>query len=131
MKCPTCGQAELLSEVRDVAYSYKGQRTLIRNVDGLHCPRCGESVLDKAASEAFMAQVNAFRSTVIAQTVAPEFIEKVRKKLSLTQKEASVIFGGGVNAFSRYETGKAQPHLSTVKLLRVLDKHPELLQEIC
>ncbi|EPA7320535.1 type II toxin-antitoxin system antitoxin MqsA, partial [Escherichia coli O45:H30] len=50
--------------------------------------------------------------------------------LSLTQKEASEIFGGGVNAFSRYEKGNAQPHPSTIKLLRVLDKHPELLNEI-
>ncbi|MEO3102131.1 type II toxin-antitoxin system antitoxin MqsA, partial [Escherichia coli] len=35
-----------------------------------------------------------------------------------------------VNAFSRYEKGNAQPHPSTIKLLRVLDKHPELLNEI-
>ncbi|MHA6384599.1 type II toxin-antitoxin system MqsA family antitoxin, partial [Escherichia coli] len=26
--------------------------------------------------------------------------------------------------------GNAQPHPSTIKLLRVLDKHPELLNEI-
>uniref|UniRef100_UPI0001C2FA74 HTH-type transcriptional regulator MQSA (ygiT/b3021) n=1 Tax=Escherichia coli (strain K12) TaxID=83333 RepID=UPI0001C2FA74 len=69
-------------------------------------------------------------ASVNAETVAPEFIVKVRKKLSLTQKEASEIFGGGVNAFSRYEKGNAQPHPSTIKLLRVLDKHPELLNEI-
>jgi HTH-type transcriptional regulator/antitoxin MqsA len=54
----------------------------------------------------------------------------VRKKLELTQKEASEIFGGGVNAFSRYEKGKAQPHPSIIKLLRVLDQHPELLAEV-
>ncbi|MCF2965776.1 type II toxin-antitoxin system MqsA family antitoxin, partial [Yersinia pestis subsp. pestis] len=33
-------------------------------------------------------------------------------------------------AFSRYEKGKALPHPSTIKLLQVLDKHPELLNEI-
>jgi HTH-type transcriptional regulator/antitoxin MqsA len=54
----------------------------------------------------------------------------VRKKLALDQREAAEIFGGGVNAFSRYETGKTKPPLALVKLLKVLDLHPELLDEI-
>ena len=40
------------------------------------------------------------------------------------------IFGGGVNAFSRYKTGKSRPPLALVKLLKVLDRHPELLDEV-
>ncbi len=43
---------------------------------------------------------------------------------------AAAIFGGGVNAFSRYETGKTRPPLALVKLLKVLDRHPELLDEV-
>jgi len=60
----------------------------------------------------------------------PGFIVKVRKKLSLDQREAAEIFGGGVNAFSRYENGKTKPPLALVKLLKVLDRHPDLLDEI-
>jgi HTH-type transcriptional regulator/antitoxin MqsA len=37
---------------------------------------------------------------------------------------------GGVNAFSRYENGKTKPPLALVKLLKVLDRHPDLLGEI-
>lgn len=54
----------------------------------------------------------------------------MRRKLSLSQQEAAVIFGGGVNAFSRYETGKTKPPLSLVKLLKLLDHHPELIPEV-
>ncbi len=54
----------------------------------------------------------------------------MRKKLSLDQREAAEIFGGGVNAFSRYENGKTRPPLALVKLLKVLDRHPDLLDEI-
>lgn len=54
----------------------------------------------------------------------------MRKKLALDQREAAEIFGGGVNAFSRYETGKTKPSLALVKLLRLLDRHPELLDEV-
>ena len=45
-------------------------------------------------------------------------------------REAGEIFGGGVNAFSRYENGKTKPPLALVKLLKVLDRHPDLLAEI-
>jgi HTH-type transcriptional regulator/antitoxin MqsA len=41
-----------------------------------------------------------------------------------------VIFGGGANAFSRYENGKTKPPLALVKLLMVLDRHPTLLNEV-
>jgi len=44
--------------------------------------------------------------------------------------KAAEIFGGGVNAFSRYENGKTKPPLALVKLLRVLEKHPDLLDEV-
>jgi len=54
----------------------------------------------------------------------------VRRKLNLDQREAAEIFGGGVNAFSRYETGKTKPSLALVKLLKLLDHHPDLLAEI-
>ena len=67
---------------------------------------------------------------VNASIVDPSFITRVRKKLKLDQREAAEMFGGGVNAFSRYENGKIKPPLSFVKLLRVLDRHPDLLSEI-
>lgn len=71
-----------------------------------------------------------FHREVNAAQVDPAFIAGVRKKLSLDQREAAEIFGGGVNAFSRYESGRTRPPLALVKLLKVLDRHPELLDEI-
>jgi HTH-type transcriptional regulator/antitoxin MqsA len=71
-----------------------------------------------------------FNKQVNAAIVDPSFISGVRKKLELDQREAAEIFGGGVNAFSRYENGKTKPPLSLVKLLKVLDKHPDLLAEV-
>lgn len=50
--------------------------------------------------------------------------------LRLDQREAAALFGGGVNAFSRYETGKTKPPLALVQLLRLLERHPELLEEM-
>jgi HTH-type transcriptional regulator/antitoxin MqsA len=81
-------------------------------------------------SERVMSEMRAFSRQVNAAIVDPAFIVKVRKKLALDQREAAEIFGGGVNAFSRYENGKTKPPLALVKLLKVLDRHPDLLEEI-
>ncbi len=36
----------------------------------------------------------------------------------------------GDHAFFRYENGKTEPPSALVKLLKVLDRHPDLLDEI-
>jgi HTH-type transcriptional regulator/antitoxin MqsA len=71
-----------------------------------------------------------FNKQVNASIVDPGFIVRVRKQLALDQREAAEIFGGGVNAFSRYENGKTKPPLALVKLLKVLERHPDLLAEV-
>ena len=86
--------------------------------------------LDAAESTRISAAMTAFNKTVNAAFVEPDFIAAVRRKLALDQREAGEIFGGGANAFSRYENGKTRPPVALVKLLRVLDKHPDLLAEI-
>jgi HTH-type transcriptional regulator / antitoxin MqsA len=129
MKCPICGAAELIHDIRDIPYTYK-EETIVLRTTGDFCPACGESIHDSEDSKRVMSEMNAFTRQVNASIVDPEFIVKVRKKLNLGQREAGEIFGGGVNAFSRYETGKTKPPLALVKLLKVLDLHPELLDEI-
>jgi HTH-type transcriptional regulator/antitoxin MqsA len=130
MQCPICADAELLRDTRDLPYAYKGETTVIPAVMGEFCPGCGEAVLDIAESRRVSAAMLEFHKEVNGASVDPEFIASVRKKLSLDQREAAAIFGGGVNAFSRYENGKTRPPLALVKLLRVLDKHPDLLDEV-
>ena len=71
-----------------------------------------------------------FYKQINASIVDPEFILNVRKKLNLGQRVAAEIFGAGANAFSRYEAGKTKLPLAFVKLLKVLDRHPDLLAEV-
>ncbi|MCG2585973.1 type II toxin-antitoxin system MqsA family antitoxin [Massilia sp. TS11] len=130
MKCPVCGAADLTHDKRDLPYTYKGESTTILGVTGDFCPACDESLLDASESDRVMREMRAFSKQVNAAIVDPAFIAEVRKKLALDQREAAEIFGGGINAFSRYETGKTKPPLALVKLLRVLDRHPELLGEV-
>ena len=130
MKCPVCGAADLIHDIRDLPYTYKGEVATISGVKGDFCPACAESILDATESDRVMREMRAFSKQVNASIVDPGFIVSVRKKLVLDQREAAEIFGGGVNAFSRYETGKTKPPLALVKLLKLMDRHPELLPDV-
>ena len=130
MRCPTCGAAELIHDTRDLSYTYKGETTIIPAVTADFCPACDESITDMGETERVMREMQTFNKQVNAAIVDPSFIANVRKKLDLGQREAAEIFGGGINAFSRYETGKTKPPLALVKLLKVLDHHPDLLDEV-
>ena len=130
MKCPVCGAADLIHDTRDLPYTYKGETIVIASVTGDFCAACAESVLDAGESDRVMQAMREFAKQVNAAMVDPGFITQVRKKLALDQREAAEIFGGGVNAFSRYENGKTRPPLALIKLLKLLDRHPELLDEV-
>jgi len=112
MKCPNCGAARLVSKTRDFRYAYKGDTTTIPRVKGEYCPACGEAVLDASESARVSAAMLAFNRKVNAAMVDPDFIARVRRKLALDQKQA------------------ARPPLALVQLLKLLDRHPEQLEEL-
>jgi HTH-type transcriptional regulator/antitoxin MqsA len=127
-KCASCGFNHIEHKAMDIPYKYMGKATVIPAVECDHCPECGEVFLGPEEARRADEFMRVFNSEVCASFgVTPEFIRQVRKKLNLGQKEAGKIFGGGVNAFSRYEKGKTPPPIPLVKLLRILDAHPELL----
>jgi hypothetical protein len=51
-------------------------------------------------------------------------------RLPRRSRQAGEIFGGGAKASSRHEDGKTKPPLALVKLQKVLDRNPGLLDEI-
>jgi len=93
---------------------------------GAFCDHCHEGFpnYDEGEEVAWKA----FRDKVDAEEVAE--LARIRKKLKLTQKEAALITGGGHNAFSRYERGEAKPIQAVLNLFRLLDHHPNLLDEL-
>jgi len=130
MKCPVCGATELIHDTRNVSYTYKGETTTIPAVTGEFCPACDEIVLNREHGDRYSELLGVFQRQVNAAFVDPNYVARVRKKLDLDQRQAAELFGGGVNAFSRYENGKTKPPLALVKLLKLLDRHPNLLEEL-
>lgn len=126
--CPVCTQGKLEREERLQTFRYKG-KTLRYKQPGWWCSTCGEGILENADRNATERLLSDFRAILDGYLTSVE-VRRIRKKLGLTQKQAEEIFGGEPKAFSRYESGAARPPRSIDTLLRLLDRHPELLHEL-
>ena len=95
---------------------------------GYFCESCGEGVWDEKSYHRFIegqaALVRSVRGDVSSD------IKRIRKKLKLTQQDIAKIFGIGKVAFSRYERGETKPPVPLLKLLKLIERHPDLLNEI-
>ena len=127
-QCPICRKGKLEQKTVIQTFTYKGQKFKYEQ-PGMYCSSCGEAILDNSDMEIVEPLLYDFRAKVDGYLTTSD-IRRIRKKLGLTQKQAAEIFGGGHNAFSRYESGATRPPKSTDNLLRLLDRHPELLQEL-
>jgi HTH-type transcriptional regulator/antitoxin MqsA len=126
--CLNCEKGDMVRSKIDSLIEYRGHSATVHALEGWHCPECGEvefvgneGVRYAEALEKLQLKIDAEESAELA---------RIRKKLKLSQRRAAAIAGGGVNAFSRYENGKARPVAAVVNLFRLLDKHPELIDEI-
>ena len=127
-ECLNCGEKEMVHTARDVPYTYKRHSIVISKIKGWHCSNCGEVEFEAGEGVRFAEAIKQLAKEV--DTKESTELARIRKKLKLTQQEAALLTGGGPNAFSRYERGKAKPLRSVTNLFKLLDKHPELLDEI-
>lgn len=126
--CLNCEQADMVRGKKDCAIEYRGHSATVLTVDGWHCPACGEVEFAKKEGARYAEALAKLRMKVDAEESAE--LGRIRKKLKLSQRRAAAISGGGINAFSQYENGKAKPVAAVINLFRLLDKHPELIDEL-
>ena len=99
-------------------------------VDGLShaiCDRCGTSGFLKGQLTENKIRIKQFQSSLI-KIMGPSDILALRIKYSLSQAQAAKIFGGGANAFSKWERGEVIPAESTAKLLKLAFESEEAME---
>jgi len=128
-KCPVCEKGPLERTKIKKTYTYKGQSIDILQAGEWCNNGCHEGILTSADIKVTEKILHDFRAKTDGFLLSDE-VRRIRKKLGITQHEAAAICGGGPNAFGRYERGEALQMRATDNLLRLLDKHPELLDEL-
>lgn len=127
MISPETGET-LTRGVRPFVVSYKGESVTVDlpgyypagNGDGVHV---GDDL--KVTDEALR-----LLKEKVEGLPSPATIRRVRNKLKLSQREAGTLLKVGENAFDKYERGLVEPSGPTSQLLRLLDRHPELADEL-
>ena len=124
--CPETGEP-MVRDTRPMTISYKEQSKTIQ-MPGWYCDASGESIHtgeDMKVSDAALRDLKNKVDLLNAQE-----IKRIRMKIGLTQREAGAIFGGGPNAFQKYEQGTVTVSKPMSNLLRILEKHPEEVEEL-
>ena len=129
--CYTCGAPSAMHPFkgRDFTVTFKQLTRHVPNLAGEQCSECAEVEFDAPSAERY-AQAGDELIEDAKRVVADE-MKRIRRKLHFTQKSAvQLLSGGGHNAFSRYERAEVEPPKPLFVLMRLLDRHPELVREL-
>lgn len=124
MTCTECEKGHLVASTYGDDFRHGGA---LLHVEGLECYICDHCGADPIYTDQIRRNqlriADAKRSHDGMLTGA--HICAVRKQLGLTQAQASEVFGGGANAFSKYERGDVIQSAAMDKLLKVAQFMPD------
>ena len=115
--CHFCGSDAVSQHSSMETYQYKQQAYEVL-VDYSVCNQCSEEVITTEQIHINEARVREVKKKLDG-LLSCEEIRDIRTRLDLTQEEAAKVFGGGVNAFSKYERGEVTQSAAMDKLIRV------------
>lgn len=125
--CPETGKP-MVRDTRPMEITYKGQSTTV-DMPGWYCHESGESIHtaeDMKVSDAALKELR----LEVENLLKPQEVKRIRKKIGLSQRDAGTILGGGPNAFQKYEQDTVTVSKPMSNLLRVLERHPEEVEEL-
>jgi HTH-type transcriptional regulator/antitoxin MqsA len=128
--CPMCGEGQLVEHTHERHYKIEGLAYVVSGLRHSLCSHCGEDITTPDQSRHNKRVIIEARDRAVAerdavQRLTPADILRIRKTLGLTQVQAARVFGGGPNAFGKYENAEVAPSDGMEKLLRLADQLPE------
>ncbi|QPL32636.1 type II toxin-antitoxin system MqsA family antitoxin [Pseudomonas fragi] len=129
--CYSCGAANAMQAFKGRSFnvSFKQLNRMVHSLAGRECSACAEIEFDAPSAERYAQAGDELIED--AKRVMAEEMKRIRRKLHFTQKSAvQLLSGGGHNAFSRYERAEVEPPKPLFVLMRLLDRHPELVREL-
>ncbi|MGB0513488.1 MAG: type II toxin-antitoxin system MqsA family antitoxin [Wenzhouxiangellaceae bacterium] len=124
--CPDCGAGTLRLEEYSDQFEYQGRQLTVDGLQCLVCDHCDAEIIrpeqirhgDRLYADARRRADGLLTGREIAD---------LRKNLGLTQRQAAELFGGGPNAFSKYERGDINQSVAMDRLMRLVVRFPALM----
>lgn len=125
--CPLCN-GSLQYGAKTETFNYK-DKTFTVDMYGEYCNECNESFYNIDDAKKNERNI-ALAKRHIDGMLRPEDITRIRKKMGLSQVQASELFGGGIRSFHKYEKGIIAPPKSLDILLRLIDEGKTKLEDL-
>lgn len=123
--CPHCKAENIEVLVYSDTVDFRNMELDVENLQKSLCKNCGHkwtTLEQRAHNNAIMRdEYGIIRDKLRKQggLLTAEEITKVRERFNLNQREAAVLFGGGYNAFNKYESGEVLQSFPMDRLLRL------------
>lgn len=138
MHCGFCGKDELQSITETEHFQYRGNPLEVAGYTYSVCAACGEEIVTPDQMKLNQRLVADAKRRADGFLASAE-IRQLRDQLGLSQADAGKVFGGGPNAFYKYENGEvmqsqavdrlmvlARDDFNTYQRLRAMAGLPEL-----
>jgi HTH-type transcriptional regulator/antitoxin MqsA len=127
--CPECEEGELAPATREIVFTHKERDLAILDLECYRCAACGVETVKPPQIRRNQARIADAKRRADGYLTGVE-IRDLRESLRLSQPEAAQLFGGGANAFSKYERGEVIQSASMDKLLRLVATHPWMIASL-
>jgi HTH-type transcriptional regulator / antitoxin MqsA len=127
LTCPICGRGSLSAETYSDEIRHNDQTLVVSDLEGSRCDTCNaDPVLTEQIKRNQIRISDAKRRA--DGLLASADIKAIRERLRLSQPEAAALFGGGANAFSKYERGEVAQSVPMDRLMRAVAAFPFLVE---
>lgn len=127
--CPVCEEGQLHETTFSDDFKHGDSTIHVEDLECFECENCGADPVFKDQIRRNHLRV-ADAKRISDGLLVGEEIKAIRADLGLSQSDAALLFGGGANAFSKYERGDVIQSKSMDKLLQLASKYPLIVLEL-
>ncbi|HHR5847313.1 TPA: type II toxin-antitoxin system MqsA family antitoxin [Providencia alcalifaciens] len=127
--CPVCNEGHLHSKSESVEFEYKSVKKNLNTKYSI-CDECESEIASEEDAKFNKRAVTAFHKEVDGLLTGSE-LKAIRNKLGITQQQASVIFGGGPNSFTKYESDDVIQSAAMDSIIRLAIESVDAFDILC
>lgn len=129
-RCPLCEEGRMIPSA-DLSYKFRygPHEYVVGGLQQATCDKCGTSGYLPGQLAHNKARINEYQKSLV-KIISPSEIFELRSKHGLSQAQAAQIFGGGANAFSKWERGEVIPTESAAKLLKLALESEDIMNKL-
>lgn len=125
--CPVCEAGQLSPARHELTIQHGGQTLTVRELEHAECDACGADPVLTTQIRRNQRRIADARRRADDMLIGEE-IRVLRTFLGINQQQAAMLFGGGINAFSKYERGDVIQSVAMDRLLKAAVSVPGMYE---